>query len=67
MEKTSLIWVEDSKQVILGCSDKLWDVLQKYRKAGVQNLSIIEIAKIYQEIKSLEINLEQKENQNDKS
>lgn len=66
-DKTSITWIEPSKQIVLGCSDKLWEYLNNLRKTGINNMNILELAKVYKEIKSLDINLDKKENENDKS
>lgn len=60
-EKSFVIWNETNKQVILTCTDKLWEYLQKIRQKKMDDFNIIELAKLYKELKTLDIDLE-KEN-----
>lgn len=59
--KSFIIWNETNKQVILTCTDKLWEYLQNIRHKKMDNLDLIQLAKLYKELKTLDIDLE-KEN-----
>lgn len=65
LNQSRVEWKEEDKSVILVCSDNLWNYLQQIRKTGLDNLDLIQVAKMYKELKSLDINLE-KDKQNDK-
>lgn len=56
--KSFIIWNDSNKQVILTCTDKLWEYLQKIRTKKVEDFNIIELAKLYKELKTLDIDLE---------
>lgn len=61
--KSFVIWNETNKQVILTCTEPLWEFLQKIRTKKMDDFNIIELAKFWKELKTLEINLEgEKEN-----
>lgn len=56
--KSFIIWNDSNKQVILTCTDKLWEYLQKIRTKKVEDFNIIELAKLYKELKTLDVDLE---------
>ena len=58
---------ETEKAVILYCTPQLWNYLQDLKNTGLNDLSIIQLAKIYKELKSLAIQSEKdKENEKEK-
>lgn len=61
------MWIPESRQVILCCSEKLWDYLQNIKNKGIENLDLLSIVKVYKEIKSLDVKLEQENKENAKS
>lgn len=61
--KSFVIWNETNKQVILTCTGSLWEFLQRIRTKKIDDLNIIELAKFWKELKTLDINLEEKENE----
>lgn len=63
-QKTSVVFNDELQQITLTCDEKLWKLINDLKKKGVQNLDIMAIAKIYKEIKSLDLNLNEKENEN---
>ena len=64
MEKTQIEFLEVNKQIVIKCSDNLWEYIQGLRKKGLDNLDIIQVAKIYKEVKNLDLKFEEKENKN---
>lgn len=64
MDKTQVEFREDTKEVVLICSDKLWQYIQDMRKKGLGKLDIVHVAQIYKEVKNLNLVFEEKENKN---
>lgn len=62
-ETTLLEWIPETKSIVLKCSDKMWEYLQDLKTKGLDNLNIIQLAKIYKELKSLDLKLDKKENE----
>jgi hypothetical protein len=56
---------EDEQAVILYCTPKLFEYIKSLKEKGFQELSILEVAKIYKEVQSLLNRKDNNENGNE--